>query len=157
MGNKVGNKWAIILATVPQFYSAYLSAFWSKSVSKNSLMGQISLIHNCCLTKNLSKETCLLKPKKVTKEIETNIGVVKIISLDFLTSLAWNLQIAGSPKKWRKKTRRINCNRKRLTKNISQVMLLQHLNVKWIAVDLINKCHQVVLCVYQGLKSLLLN
>ena len=37
-------------------------------------MGQISIIHNCCLTRNLSKETCLLKPKKVTKEIDTNIG-----------------------------------------------------------------------------------
>ena len=71
----------------------------------------------------------------------TNIGLVKIISSDVLTSLAWNLLIAGRPKNWRKRTRRIKCNRRRLRKNSLQVILFQHLNVKWIeAMDLINKC-----------------
>ena len=68
-------------------------------------------------------------------------GNLTNISSDVLTSLAWNLLIAGRPKKWRKRTRRIKCNRRRLRKNSLQVILFQHLNVKWIeAVDLINKC-----------------
>ena len=62
-------KWAVILATVHQFYSAYLSAFRSKTVSSTAFRNkicsccklQIAIIRKWCLARNWTKETNLLK------------------------------------------------------------------------------------------------